>query len=86
MTINVVIHRLVATLPSAMWHLDFTWSFGFMGGRLGSWAAVGVRGRSGSLYLIVGLGRHVVAVFGCVVVWWLWWLDEEKRNVTVTFM
>ena len=53
-----------------------------MGGRLGSWGAVGVRGRSGSLYLVVGVGCRVVAVVGGVVAWWLWWLNEERRNVT----
>ena len=87
--INVVVRRLVATSPSATWHLDFAWLFGFVGGRLGSWAAVGVRGRSGSLYLVVGVGRHVVAVVdgvGGVVVWWLWWLDEEKRSHVVTLV
>ena len=31
------------------------------------------------MYFVVGIGRHVVAVVGGVVVWWL---DEEKRNVT----
>ena len=80
--INVIVHRLVAMSPSATWHLDFAWSFGFVGGCLGSWAAVGICGRSGLLYLVVGVGRHVVAVVGGVVMWWLWWLDEEKRNVT----
>ena len=46
------------------------------------WAAIGVRRRWGSLYLIVGVGRRVVAVIRGVVVWWLWWLMEERRNVT----
>ena len=53
-----------------------------MGSRLGSWGAIGVRGRLGLLYLIVGIGHRVVAVIGGVVVWWLWWLMEERRNVT----
>ena len=34
------------------------------------------------LYLVVGIGRRVVAVIRGVVVWWLWWLMEERRNVT----
>ena len=48
------------------------WSFGF----------VGVRGRSVSLYLIVGVGRRVVVVVASIVVWWLWWLMEESKYVT----
>ena len=51
-------------------------------GRLGSLVAVGVRGRSLSLYLVVGVGRRVVVVVGGVVVWWLWWLMEERKYVT----
>ena len=43
---------------------------------------VGVRGRSVSLYLVVGVGRHLVVVVGGVVVWWLWWLMEERKYVT----
>ena len=58
------------------------WSFGFVGGHLGSWAAIGICGQSGSLYLIVGIGHCVVAVVSGVIVWWLWWLMEERRNVT----
>ena len=58
------------------------WSLGFVGSRFGSWAAIGVRGRSVSLYLIVGIGCCVVVVVGVVVVWWLWWLLEERKNVT----
>ena len=45
----------------------------------GSLAAVGVRGRSVSLYLVVGVGRRVVVVVGGVVVWWLM---EERKYVT----
>ena len=82
MTSNVVICRLVAMSPSATWHLDSTWSFSSVSGHLGSWRAVGVRRQLGSLYLIVGIGCHVVAVICGVVVWWLWWLMEERRNVT----
>ena len=58
------------------------WSFGFVGSRLGSWVAIGIHGRLGSLYLVVGIGCHMVAVVGSVVVWWLWWYMEERRNVT----
>ena len=43
---------------------------------------VGVRGWSVSLYLVVGVGRHVVVVVSGVVVWWLWWLMEERKYVT----
>ena len=49
-----------------------------MDSHLGSWAAVGIRGQSGLLYLIVGIGRHVVAVVRSVVVWWLWWLSQPN--------
>ena len=79
---NVVVLCLVAMSPSAMWHLDSTWSFLSISGHLGSWAAVGVCGWSCSLYLIVGIGHHVVVVLGGIVVWWLWWLMEERKNVT----
>ena len=47
-----------------------------------SFGFVGVRGRSLSLYLVVGVGRRVVVVVGSVVVWWLWWLMEERKYVT----
>ena len=52
-----------------------------MGGHLGSWMAVGIRGRSVSLYLVGDVGCCVV-VFSVIVVWWLWWLLEERKNVT----
>ena len=48
------------------------WLFGF----------VGIRGQLVSLYLVVGVGRHVVVVIGSIVVWWLWWLMEERKYVT----
>ena len=79
---NVVVRHLVATSPSATWHLDSAWSFSSVSGRLGLWAAISVRRWSGSLYLVVGVGRRVVAVIRSVVVWLLWWLMEERRNVT----
>ena len=50
--------------------------------RLGLLAAIGVRGQSVSLYLIVGVGRRVVVVVSGVVMWWLWWLMEERKYVT----
>ena len=34
------------------------------------------------MYLVVGVGRRVVVVVGGVVVWWLGWLMEERKNVT----
>ena len=34
------------------------------------------------MYLVVGVGRRVVAVICGVIVWWLWWFMEERRNVT----
>ena len=55
------------------------WSLGFVGSRFGSWAAIGVRGWSVSLYLVVGIGHCVVVVVSVVVVWWLL---EERKNVT----
>ena len=49
-----------------------------MDGHLGLRTAIGVRGRLGSLYLVVGIGRRVVAVVCGIVVWWLWWLSQRN--------
>ena len=55
------------------------WSFQFMDGHF---TPVGVHGQSVSLYLILGVGCCVVVGVGAGVVWWLWWLLEERKNVT----
>ena len=79
----VVVRRLVATSLMATWHRIPHETIPSASGRLGSLAAVGVRGRSVSLYLVVGVGRRVVVVVGGVVVWWLWWLMEERKYVKI---
>ena len=56
--------------------------FVFMVGRLCSWSVVCARRWSVSLYIVVGGGRCVVVVMGSVVLWSLWWLMEERKNVT----
>ena len=41
-----------------------------MSGHLGMLAAIGICGQSVSLYLIVGVGSHVVVVVSGIVVLW----------------
>ena len=56
-------------------------SFAFMGSRLHSWAAIGIHGQSVLLQIVVGMGHCVVVVIRGVIVWWLWWLMEERTDV-----
>ena len=65
---NVVVRRLVATSPSATWHLDSAWSFSSVGGRLGSWAVVWVRERP---LAFVGGGVRCTLLWALGAVWWL---------------
>ena len=62
-----------------------SWSFSFMAVVficLCLWPVICVRSQSVSMYIVVGGGRHVVVVMGSIVLWSLWWLMEEKKNVT----
>ena len=65
---SVVVRRLVATSPSATWHLDSTWSFSSVDGRLGSWAVVWVCERPLAL---VGGGVRCTSLWALGAVWWL---------------
>ena len=56
--------------------------FAFVARHLRLWPVVCIRRQSVSMYIVVGGGRRVVAVVGSVVLWSLWWLMEEKKNVT----
>ena len=56
--------------------------FALVGGCLHWWAVVCICRRSVSLLIVVGRGRRVVVVVSSIVLWCLWWLMEERRDVT----
>ena len=56
--------------------------FASVAGHLCSWSVVCIRRWSVSLYIVVGGGHCVMVVMGGVVLWSLWWLMEERKNVT----
>ena len=61
-------------------HMKCVWSIPSTSSCLGSLVAVGIHGQSVSLYLIVGIGHHVVVVVSHVVVLWLVVVDGRMEE------
>ena len=86
--INVVVRCLVATSPSATWHLDSAWSFSSISGHLGLWAVVWVHGR---WLAFVGGRVHCTSLWALGALWWLslcggGWMKKEGMSHIVTLV
>ena len=84
MTISHVIYLEFARLiVSWQWVTEVHGqSFTFVAGHLHLWLVICICRWSVSLYIVVGSGGRVVVVVGGLVLWLLWWLMEEWKNVT----